>query len=350
MASSLVRVRTLVVLGTFALATVGVLLPAAVAQAKPSAAEIQKQITQINDQIEVVVEQYNGVHAKLAKDKAKAKALEQQIGPAQLQATIAEQRIGAIAHNIYMNGPATALEALLSTSSTNDLISEMGALDEIARQQRASITTASALVNKYQGQKNALDALITKEKAQDAQLAAQKTKILSQLATLKKLQNQINATTGGGSGGGGSSGGGGGGGSKYSKSYVMPVSCPYTSSSGKGHTAAVKACSLVWPIHMYGWAQTGPSRYDCSGLTLTAWKAAGVSLTHFTGGQWNETTHHAYTGTGGLIPGDLIFYYSDHHHVAIYIGGGWIVQAEQTGEPLKESKIGFVKPSGWSRP
>jgi cell wall-associated NlpC family hydrolase len=121
---------------------------------------------------------------------------------------------------------------------------------------------------------------------------------------------------------------------------VHPVACPQTSTTGPGHTAAVKACSLLWPVHMYGWAEAGPTEYDCSGLTMVAWKAAGKTLIHYTGDQWNET--HAITKSQ-LRPGDLIFY-NGGDHVALYIGNGWIVQAEHTGEPLKESDMYFMTP------
>jgi cell wall-associated NlpC family hydrolase len=128
----------------------------------------------------------------------------------------------------------------------------------------------------------------------------------------------------------------------------MPVACPQVSSGGAGYIAAKKACSLVWPtIHWYGWAEAGPSEWDCSGLTMTAWKAAGVSLLHFTGDQWNESYA---ISRSSLRVGDLVFYNSGNH-VAIYIGNGWIVQAEETGEPLKESPITFmpVVPNGYRR-
>jgi cell wall-associated NlpC family hydrolase len=96
----------------------------------------------------------------------------------------------------------------------------------------------------------------------------------------------------------------------------------------------------VWPIHWYGWGDAGPDKYDCSGLTMTAWKAAGVTLAHFTGDQWNES--HAISKSE-LRVGDLVFY-NGGNHVAIYIGNGFVVQAEHTGEPLKESVLNFEAP------
>src|SRR5262249_22981510 len=169
----------------------------------------------------------------------------------------------------------------------------------------------NALVRQYQSQKTALDALIKLEAAQKAQLAATKKDILAKLAHLKTLQAAADAAAAkaaaASSGSGSPPTSTGSCTAKTSKCYVMPVGCPQVSSGGAGYTAAKKACSLVWPIHWYGWAEAGPSEYDCSGLTMVAWKAAGVTLTHFTGDQWNET--HAISKSD-LRVGDLVFYNS----------------------------------------
>src|SRR5258708_37893818 len=80
---------------------------------------------------------------------------------------------------------------------------------------------------------------------------------------------------------------------------------------------------------------------------MTAWKAAGVTLAHFTGDQWNES--HAISKSE-LRVGDLVFY-NGGNHVALYIGNGFVAQAEHTGEPLKESVLNFepVVSNGYRR-
>jgi len=303
-----------------------VLGPATVAHAAPTPAQ---QITDLNNQIEVVVEQYNGISTKLAADKQQSAKLAATLAPAQLQSAVASKRIAAVVRDLYIAGPGSSLIALMDAKSTHDLVNAMGTLSMIASTQRDTVAKSSALVGKYQTQKNALDALIKKEAAQKAQLASKKAEILSKLANLQALQAaDVGSSTSINQG------------SKTSKSYVLPVACPQVSSGGLGYIAAKKACSLVWPIHWYGWGDAGPDRYDCSGLTMTAWKAAGVTLAHFTGDQWNES--HSISKSE-LRVGDLVFY-NGGNHVAIYIGNGFVVQAEHTGEPLKESVLNFEPP------
>jgi cell wall-associated NlpC family hydrolase len=79
----------------------------------------------------------------------------------------------------------------------------------------------------------------------------------------------------------------------------------------------------------YCWAGTGPSCFDCSGLTMVAWAAAGVSLPHYSGAQMADSTP---VPVSDLMPGDLLFYGpGGSDHVAMYLGGGQMIEAPYTG-------------------
>jgi cell wall-associated NlpC family hydrolase len=81
----------------------------------------------------------------------------------------------------------------------------------------------------------------------------------------------------------------------------------------------------------YQWGAAGPDSFDCSGLTLWAWRAGGVSLPHYTGAQYSATPHVALSG---LQPGDLV-YSADMGHMAMYIGNGNMVEAPHTGANVR---------------
>ena len=78
----------------------------------------------------------------------------------------------------------------------------------------------------------------------------------------------------------------------------------------------------VGDAYVYGAA--GPDAYDCSGLTMAAWAAAGVALPHSSSAQYGSGPH---ISASALQPGDLVFYYSPISHVGMYIGNGMIVHA-----------------------
>jgi len=330
------RRRVIPVLVAAFAATLVVLVPARPVAAAPST---DAQIQALQNQIETVVEEYNGITTKLNADLAQQKKLSAALGPAQLQSVLAQQRVATIIHDLVIAGPGatSGFAVLLSADSTTDIVNELGTLSAIARAQRATLNTATTLVGRYTTQKAALDKLVAAEAAQKAALAAKKHTIQQQLSRLIMLEGgaaQVNRANL----------------AKDSQAYTTPVPCPQPvkpALTGKRLTAVKKACSLLYPIHWYGWGDAGPSKYDCSGLTMTSWAAAGVSLAHFTGDQWKESYA---ISRGSLLPGDLVFY-NGGNHVAIYIGNGWIVQAEHTGEPIKESSIDFdtVVSSGYRR-
>ncbi|MFC8013288.1 C40 family peptidase [Streptomyces cinereoruber] len=78
--------------------------------------------------------------------------------------------------------------------------------------------------------------------------------------------------------------------------------------------------------------------FDCSGLTLYAYAQAGISLPRTAAQQYVASE----PVTGQFRPGDLIFYGSDAstiHHVAIYVGNGWVIEAPRPGTRVRYSKI-----------
>ena len=89
----------------------------------------------------------------------------------------------------------------------------------------------------------------------------------------------------------------------------------------------------------YVWGAEGPDSFDCSGLTKYAYAAAGISLPHYTGDQWNVGRHVA---ESDLQPGDLIFFHSDLHHMGMYIGGGQLIHAPHSGDVVRIASL-----SGW---
>jgi cell wall-associated NlpC family hydrolase len=92
----------------------------------------------------------------------------------------------------------------------------------------------------------------------------------------------------------------------------------------------------------YRWGATGPDRFDCSGLTSSAYRAAGVSIPRVSRAQWGAGPH---VQVDRLLPGDLVFYADNPrdpatiHHVGMYIGNGLMVHAPHTGDVVRVASI-----------
>lgn len=97
----------------------------------------------------------------------------------------------------------------------------------------------------------------------------------------------------------------------------------------------------------YEWGAEGPASYDCSGLTSEAWRAAGSPIPRTSQEQWAELEH---IPLAELRPGDLVVYFPEATHVAIYLGEGKVVQAPRPGATVKVSPIAANPVLGAVRP
>ncbi|MFD7872940.1 NlpC/P60 family protein [Streptomyces sp. NPDC059766] len=103
----------------------------------------------------------------------------------------------------------------------------------------------------------------------------------------------------------------------------------------------------------YEWGAEGPKSYDCSGLTSRAWQDAGTVIPRTSQEQWARLPRIPLTE---LRPGDLVVYFPEATHVAMYLGHGMVVQAPRPGARVKVSPLaanpvlGAVRPDPAGRP
>ncbi|TDQ54391.1 C40 family peptidase [Actinorugispora endophytica] len=117
---------------------------------------------------------------------------------------------------------------------------------------------------------------------------------------------------------------------------------PATVGGGEGSDAGRAAAE--WALAQVGkpylWGGTGPNAFDCSGLTMRAWQAAGVDIPRVTTDQVRTGTP---VGLDELAPGDLLFYDTGSgpapSHVTMYVGGGQMVNAPSTGNPVRVEPV-----------
>ena len=102
----------------------------------------------------------------------------------------------------------------------------------------------------------------------------------------------------------------------------------YTGPTGtQADTAVAFVYKQLGCPYVYG--GTGPCNdgFDCSGLVQAAWAAAGISIPRDTYEQWASLPH---VSASSIEPGDLL-YYNGEGHVAMYVGGGYIIDAPSSG-------------------
>lgn len=97
----------------------------------------------------------------------------------------------------------------------------------------------------------------------------------------------------------------------------------------------------------YVWGAEGPGSYDCSGLTSQAWAKAGRPIPRTSQEQWKQLQH---VDIKDMRPGDLIIYFDDASHVAMYVGDGAIIHAPRPGRTVTIAGAGSMPILGVVRP
>jgi cell wall-associated NlpC family hydrolase len=146
------------------------------------------------------------------------------------------------------------------------------------------------------------------------------------------------------SSGGGSSSGSSGSGNRSSGSSPVSSGASAPSSAARQAVAYAKA-QLGKP---YIWGAEGPRGFDCSGLTMMAWKSAGVSIPRVSGAQYGIGRH--INSMSALEPGDLVFFGHPIHHVGMYVGNGTMIEAPYTGANVRYHSINRSDYAGATRP
>ncbi|MFC9281325.1 C40 family peptidase [Streptomyces collinus] len=97
----------------------------------------------------------------------------------------------------------------------------------------------------------------------------------------------------------------------------------------------------------YVWGAEGPDSFDCSGLTSQAWADAGHPVPRTSQEQWRQLKH---VDVKDMRPGDLIIYFDDASHVAMYVGDGAIIHAPRPGRTVTVAGAGSMPILGVVRP
>ncbi|MEW1684065.1 NlpC/P60 family protein [Streptomyces sp. T12] len=121
--------------------------------------------------------------------------------------------------------------------------------------------------------------------------------------------------------------------------------------SGAGAPSAAGERAVRYAVEQLGkpyeWGAEGPAAYDCSGLTSEAWHSAGAPIPRTSQEQWARLERIALVD---LRPGDLVVYFPEATHVALYLGDGMVVQAPRPGARIKVSPIAANPVLGAVRP
>lgn len=310
---------TLTVLGvTATIAAIAVSSTPGAAHAAPTTDDLTKQIEAKGRQLDAIVEQWNGLNLALANTTEQAQQVATKLGPLSQQVDAASDAVDTLATQAYEGGQVAGWTALITAGSPEDFLDRLSLLDTVAGNQRRSVATLNSAAAALNAQKQQLDLLLATQSQQKAGLDAQKSKITAEITALQKQRNQLAAQT------------------RSSSTTAGSTTGTAPAVSGKAGIAVRYAYAQLGKPYVFGAA--GPNSFDCSGLTMAAWAAAGVHLDHYTGSQIQQT---ATISRSQLQPGDLVFFYGGSH-VGLYVGNNSVIHAPQPGEVVKISSIDWM--------
>jgi cell wall-associated NlpC family hydrolase len=345
--SSLSRHAPIALVLALLLALVGTAAVAAPAAPKaPNAAlaakakALQAKLDAQNAEVERLAERLNAtddrrhrLQASLGRLKARQKAAKAELDTAQAQL---DEQAGAT----YMGGPQWLLGELVGGANPPDAMRRIP-------MEKAALEARAAVVTEVRIRKGEVDSLNDKVAAELAEAdlvhrrqddeRRQVQRLVEQLQqTLDKVDGQLAGYLE----------------AERDRSEASRRAAWAGYMSGVGtvqswlQAGPVARAAVRWALAQLGdpyrWGATGPETFDCSGLTSSAYRAAGVTIPRVSRAQWGAGPHVA---VANLLPGDLVFYADNPgdpatiHHVGMYIGNGLMVHAPHTGDVVRVASI-----------
>ncbi|CNG09295.1 cell wall-associated hydrolase%2C invasion-associated protein [Mycobacterium tuberculosis] len=285
---------------------------AAHAEPKPTKAQAQKKLDKLNEQMDQEVEKYNQNNEKFKVAKKKysmaTKAAKQE------QATFEEQRskIAQMAAAAYKNGDSADVTGFVGSKDPQAILDQAAVFSHLSHERSSQLTQFLATAQRLRREQAQAKTAYDEVKQKQDELAKKKKELNAKVKKQKALLRSLGGT----SSGGGATGG----------TYNGPASGP-----------ARVALEFAYAQRMepYSYGAEGPDAWDCSGLTMKAWAAAGVNITRTTNSQWAATKRVA---KKDLQPGDLVFF-NGLGHVGMYVGNGQMIHAPHTGDHVRIAPI-----------
>lgn len=318
-----------------------VAVPTAIpAQAVPRDLQaVREQVQDLQSKAEVATERYNEAQGRLRDIESDLAGLRAKLKRERAELAQVLGDVDSLARATYVSGGVdTSLQVLLA-DDPNQFLAQASALDQVANHQSAAVRrtqttrlrlaqTEAAMEQKQKAAQGVRNEMRSAKQDADRELSAAE-KVLNSLEAKERARlNAIEARERREARAEASRA------ARQVSTQRRPVS-GVPPVSGRASSAVRYALAQVGDRYVR--AATGPSAYDCSGLTLMAWRQAGVSLPHYSYAQYQRARK---IPLSQAKPGDLVFYFGGGvRHVGLYIGNGKMVHAANPREGVTVTSV-----------
>lgn len=316
--------------------------PPGTAYGKQSLEQIRLEIEELHSQAGSATDAYNAAEEKTAAQRKRVAALKRRTSSTRTELAALRDRAGAMARAQYQSGGMTDTARLMLADDPAEFLRDAGL---VGRGQQATKTFLDSLETTRKRltrhTKNASGEYRRLEASRKARATA-KRNIQSRLKKAERLRSRLKkdervrlreleerAA-------------------RDRQAKWMESGLP-GKIDGRASKAGKRAIEFATAQvgRAYEWGADGPGTYDCSGLTMRAWAAAGESVPRTSQGQWKELPR---VPVEKMRPGDLIIFKEDASHVGMYVGDGSMVHAPRTGRSVVVEGAGTMPILGVVRP
>jgi peptidoglycan DL-endopeptidase CwlO len=335
----------------FALAAVPASADPTVASKRAEAQSVLGQIQQLDSSLERAIEAYNLANVKLTRIKHDLSSNTDALVVAKKSLKRAQRQLSSRLVDLYVSeGQDSGLAVLLGSSSLDDMLSRMDAVDRVGEQDSLVLRQVAHFRREVQQRQRRLQHAQSEQVQVVSERDAARSSIQSQLGQrqallgsirgeIEHLQAQERARQ-----------------AELQRQLEAQVSAQHAAAGQTALAQTVTATpspTIAPPPARYGgvvgiamrylgtpyvWGGASPGGFDCSGFVLYVFAQIGVGLPHNAAAQYGYGTP---VSQGALQPGDLVFF-DGLGHVGIYVGGGSFIHAPHTGDVVKISSM-----TGW---
>ncbi|WP_244419220.1 NlpC/P60 family protein [Streptomyces hygroscopicus] len=322
---------------------------------QPTPAQVKNRVDALYQEAEVATQSYNGAKEAAERAREELSRLQDEAARRTDKLNAARSELGTMAASQYRSGGIDPTVRLLLSADPQRYLDGAAVLQRTGSHQATAVAGyARRLGSVRQIQRRAED---TAERLADTEAALKKHRVTvvhklgaaeQLLSRLTAEQRQRMAGRGGahhGAGEGRADRGTGRGDSV--RADAGPEAAAAAARAADPRAARAVAFAYAALGKPYVWGATGPSGFDCSGLTQAAWKAGGVALPRTT---YTQISSGPRIDRSQLTPGDLVFFYSGISHVGLYVGDGKMIHAPHPGAPVRIAPIDQMPFAAATRP
>ncbi|WP_445284756.1 NlpC/P60 family protein [Streptomyces sp. DSM 118148] len=314
-------------------AAAAVALSANAANAAPSEKlgkdEVKAKVDKLYEEAEQATEKYNGANEKQQKLQKEISTIQDNVARGQQELNKLRDGLGSLATAQYRSGGIDPSVQLFLSADPDDYLDKASTLDQLSAQQVEALKKIQDKQRQLAQQRAEATEKLKDLASTRTELGNKKKEVQGKLAEAQKLLNTLTAKEKAALAAEQQR-------ANRSSSERVDLGND-TSASGRAAAAFSAAQSKIGSPYVYG--ATGPSSYDCSGLTSWAYAQAGVSI---------PRTSEAQAGIGTRLTrsqlqvGDLVFFFNDLHHVGLYAGNGQVLHAPRTGTVVRYESMDTI--------